>query len=67
MKKHEYGNMEHDDFGEGLGLGYDDGDIRGSWAERPMHLIIPKLGSFVEIFTERDLEQEIGGIDEKAV
>lgn len=43
MKQNSYGIGEHDDFAEGLGLGYDDGNIRGEWSTRP-RLIIPKLG-----------------------
>lgn len=35
--------MEHDHFADGLGLGFDDGDIRGEWSKRPQ-VIIPKLG-----------------------
>ena len=41
MKNHL--NGERDDFADGLSLGFDDGDIRGEWAERPQ-VIIPKLG-----------------------
>lgn len=33
MKSHEYGDMVHDNFGDNLGLGFDDGDIRGAWAD----------------------------------
>lgn len=40
MEKH---NCEPDDFAEGLGLGFDNGDIRGEWSKRPQ-VIIPKLG-----------------------
>lgn len=35
--------IERDDFGDNLGVGFDDGDVRGEWKDRPQ-LIIPKLG-----------------------
>lgn len=41
MKNHL--NGDRDDFADGLGLGFDDGDIRGEWATRPQ-VIIPKIG-----------------------
>ena len=39
MKNHEYGNMEHDDFADNLGLGFDNGDIRGAWADIAVFIV----------------------------
>lgn len=55
MEKH---NCEPDDFAEGLGLGFDDGNERGLWVNRPQ-VIIPKLGEVALL-----LGLEIEPIDE---
>ena len=39
MKNHEHGNLSHDDFGDNLGLGFDNGDIRGAWADITIFII----------------------------
>ena len=56
MNHHEF---DHDTFLDGLTLGYDDGEIRGDWSELQKIILIPKLGSFIEVFTEEDLAEII--------
>lgn len=64
MKRHEFGHG-HDPFADGLELGMWS-DVKEMYipvSEWRKELLIPKIGSFVEVFTEADLIQEIGGQD----
>lgn len=68
MRIHEHGNMEHDDFADGLELGMwsERRDMYVPVSEYRKELLIPKLGSFIEVFTEQDLINEIGGQDDQS-